>query len=73
MSKLLSHEEAVKKSLKVKWKVSLCDTGESCWCRIVEPVEPIEIDGGSDLYILPAASIHREHAEHIVEIHNESL
>ena len=53
----MTYEEAQKESLKVKWKASPCQQGEECWCRIIEPVEPIMYDGDEEYYIVGSASI----------------
>ena len=37
-----------KNKYKVKWKVSPCFSGEDCWCRIIEPEEPITYTYGFD-------------------------
>ena len=76
-----SYEEAHKYSLTVPWKLSLCNTGESCWCRIILPTENIlyknkvgdtervdEFD-----YIIPDGSIDKETAEYVVDLHNRSV
>ena len=69
----MTYEEAQKESLKVKWKSSPCQQGEECWCRIIEPVEPIMYDGDEEYYIVGSASIPKLEAEHLVELHNNSL
>jgi hypothetical protein len=73
-----SYEEAHKYSLTVPWKLSLCNTGESCWCRIILPTENILYKnkiGDSETvveldYIIPDGSIDRETAEYVVNLHN---
>ena len=73
-----SYDEAHKYSLTVPWKLSLCNTGESCWCRIILPTEKILYKnkvGDSETvveldYIIPDGSIDRETAEYVVNLHN---
>ena len=69
----MTYEEATKLSLTVEWKVSLCNSGESCWCRIIEPKEEIKDSDGNEIYIVGSGSISKTYAEHIVEQHNKSL
>jgi len=74
-------DEAHKYSLTVPWKLDLCNTGESCWCRIILPTEKIlykdkvgDTDRISEFeYIIPDGSIDKETAEYIVELHNRSV
>ena len=58
---------------KVLWKVKPCPTGENCWCRMIEPIEPIKDENGEDLYIAGAGVIKKADAEYIVKLHNENL
>lgn len=69
----MSYEEAIKHSLTVPWKAVVCPTGRSCWCRMIVPEEELLDNKGEEIYIAGAAVIHKEHAEHIVKLHNESL
>lgn len=69
----MNYEEAIDHSFKVRWKTSTCSAGEKCWCRIIEPEEPIMFDGDEELYIAGSGSMPREYAEYIVELHNKSL
>jgi len=76
-----SYDEAHKHSLTVPWKLALCNTGESCWCRIIFPSEKIlykntvgdeeRIDEFE--YIMPDGSIDRETAEYVVNLHNYNI
>ena len=76
-----NYDEAHKHSLTVPWKLDLCNTGESCWCRIILPTEKIlykdkvgDTDRISEFeYIIPDGSIDKETAEYIVELHNRSV
>ena len=68
-----SYEKAKKMALSVEWKVIPCFSGESCWCRMIEPKEPIYYDEGEPIIIVSSAAITKEIAEHIVLIHNTFL
>jgi hypothetical protein len=76
-----NYDEAHKYSLTVPWKLAHCNTGESCWCRIILPTENILYKnqvGDSETvvefdYIIPDGSIDRETAEYVVNLHNYSL
>ncbi len=68
----MNFEEAKKLSLEVEWKTTPCNSGEKCWCRIIEPVVPILYDDEiEEIYIVHSGSISEEYAEHIVKLHNE--
>ena len=72
----MDYKEAQELSLKVRWKTELCHTGEECWCRVITTETPLvyEDRGVKDeIYIAPSGSIMKDHAEHIVELHNLSL
>lgn len=69
----MTYKQAQKESLKVKWKASPCHQGEECWCRIIEPVKPILYDGDEEYYIVGSGTIPKLEAEHLVELHNNSL
>lgn len=47
----MTYKEAQELSLTIKWKTSVCIQGEECWCRIIEPLEPIFHDDEEVLYI----------------------
>jgi hypothetical protein len=76
-----NYDEAHKYSLTVPWKLAHCNTGESCWCRIILPTENILYKnqvGDSETvvefdYIIPDGSIDKETAEYVVELHNRSV
>ena len=70
---LLSYEEAIQHSLTVKWKTTPCQSGESCWCRVIEPEEEIKDEDGNEIYIAGSGCVPKVYAEHIVKLHNESL
>lgn len=69
----MTYTEAKEASLKVRWKISTCVSGEACWCRTILPEEEIIDDDGNEIYIVGDGSISKEHAEHIVKLHNESF
>ena len=75
-----SYDEAHKYSLTIPWKLALCNTGESCWCRIILPAEKILYKNQPDgekvqefEWIIPDGSIDKETAEYFVELHNRSV
>lgn len=75
-----NYEEAHSYSLTVPWKLALCNTGESCWCRIILPTEKIFYTNHSKdektqefEWIIPDGSIDKETAEYVVELHNRSV
>jgi hypothetical protein len=76
-----SYDEAHSYSLTVPWKLTTCNVGESCWCRIILPTEKIlykdkvgDTDRISEFeYIIPDGSIDKETAEYIVNLHNRSV
>lgn len=79
----MTYSEARKEVYKRPWKISTCSSGESCWCRVIELVEPIEykvntkeddevrFDTITD--VVPMGCIDSEVAIHIVRLHNLSL
>ena len=75
MENNMTHEEAYNKALKVKWKVEPCFSGEECWCRLIVPDEPIKYstDDIEEVCIVSSASINKQMAEHIVNIHNQYI
>lgn len=70
---LLSYEEATALCLKTKWKITPCNSGEQCWCRIIVPETEIEDKDGNEIYIAGSGCVPKVYAEHIVKLHNESL
>jgi hypothetical protein len=76
-----NYDEAHKYSLTIPWKIELCNTGESCWCRIILPTENIlyknkvgDIERVDEFdYIIPDGSIDKETAEYVVELHNREV
>lgn len=79
----MNYEEALQYSLTVPWKVDLCNSGESCWCRIVLPTETIKythrlpdvgLEREKELeWIIPDGSVDAATAQYIVDLHNRSV
>ncbi len=69
----MTYKEAQEASLSVEWKTSTCTSGESCWCRIIEPLVPILDEDEEEIYIAGSGCIPTIYAEYIVKLHNESL
>lgn len=70
----MTYQEAQQKALTVKWKSTPCHQGEECWCRIIEPIDPIlHSDAQEEYYIVSSGSIPKLEAEYLVELHNKSL
>lgn len=59
--------------IQLRWKTELCNSGESCWCRLIVTEEKSVWENGSETWVVPDGSITKEEAEHIVEIHNQWL
>lgn len=56
-----------------RWKVTLCNQGEDCWCRLIETEQKVIYRGGTNVFVIPNGSLSKAEAEHIVEIHNAWL
>jgi len=69
----MDYKEAYEKGLTVEWKTSECISGSKCWCRIIEPKEPIIYDDKEEFYIAGSGCVPKEYAELIVKEHNENL
>jgi hypothetical protein len=74
----MNYEEAIQKSLTVKWKVDTCSQGEQCWCRVIKCEEPLmfkekEYLDEDEYYIVGTGDLNKETAEHIVKIHNQTI
>lgn len=72
--------ERDEKSIKHKWEVGLCNSGENCWCRIItvskEEFEHFKeyVDNIDEMpCIVSDGSINEEIANHIVALHNDNL
>lgn len=76
MNECLTFQQARDLSLAVRWKVSLCNTGEDCWCRMIEPESPILFRDGyldEEYCVCVMGAIDKATAEHIVKLHNNYL
>lgn len=73
MENNLTYKEAMALALEKPWKLTPCETGDECWCRMVEPAERIEDKDGNEIYIVGSGRIPKEFAEHFVKLHNDSL
>lgn len=79
----MTYSEAIKELYNRPWKVSTCGERESCWCRIIESVEPIvyqvnKSEEDEDTFeliseVIPMGFISSDFAEHVVKLHNEFL
>ncbi len=69
----MNYQEAIQYSLTVKWKTTLCPSGVSCWCRVIETEEELKDDDGNEIYIAASGCVPTDYAEHIVKLHNASL
>jgi hypothetical protein len=79
----MTYKEAVQELYNRPWKTVTCSQGESCWCRIIETVEPIEYqvnksEEDEDTFeliseVIPMGFINAEFAEHVVMLHNNFL
>lgn len=73
---MLTYEQASEKSFQVPWKLDLCSQGETCWCRIVKPVEPIIYMDGQDqeeYWLVPSGQLDKRLAEYLVKLHNDTF
>ena len=74
----MNYQEAIEKSLTVKWKADTCIQGEQCWCRVIKCEEPIFFKENNDsddeeYYVVGSGQLDKETVEHIVEIHNKTF
>ncbi|MDC0008902.1 hypothetical protein OAE73_00915 [bacterium] len=74
----MKYQEAIEKSLNVKWKVDVCSQGEQCWCRVIKCEEPIffkENDDSDDeeYYVVNSGELNKETVEHFVSLHNKTF
>lgn len=72
----MTFEEAQQKALTVKWKAVPCHVGKKCWCRMIVPKKKIaykDSPGDAELWIIGSAAVSKEHAEHIVRLHNNFI
>ena len=79
----MTRKEATKELYRRPWKAVPCSQGESCWCRIIKTVEPIEyqlsnreddeVRFGTLGEIVPMGAIDKDFAEYVVTLHNNFL
>jgi hypothetical protein len=79
----MTYKQAVQELYNRPWKTVTCSQGESCWCRIIETVEPIEYQVNKseedkvsfDLIseVIPMGVANSKFAEYVVNLHNEFL
>ena len=72
----MTYQEAIEKSLTVKWEIGTCQQGEQCWCRTIKPVEPILFEDGDteeEYYVVRSGELNKETVEHLVKLHNETF
>lgn len=79
----MNYSEARKEVFNKPWKINTCSSGEACWCRIIELVEPIkyQIGSGEDdevrfgkiSEVVPMGAIDADVAIHLVTLHNDFL
>ena len=69
----MNYEEGLQHALTVRWEARECDQGSECWCRAIAPEVDFDDDDGNQIFIAAAGTVHREFAEHIVKLHNDSL
>ena len=74
----MTYEQAQKKSLEQPWRIDTCQAGEKCWCRTIRLTSPIpylDHDGDEAMmeYVVMSGSIDTHVAQHIVNIHNDTL
>ncbi len=70
---ILTYEQAIYKSLTVKWKVDSCFQGNSCWCRIIIPEFDIFYEDDNKLEIVFEGELSEEQAIKLVSIHNDNI
>lgn len=72
----MTYQEAITKSLSVRWEVDTCSQGESCWCRTIKPVDPILYEDGDtqeEYQVVRAGELQRKTVEYLVDIHNKNI
>jgi hypothetical protein len=71
----MTYQEAINKSLTLKWKVGTCSQGKECWCRTITCDPPLmygEVALEEEFYVVGSGQIMKEVVEHIVNIHNKT-
>jgi len=79
----MKYSEARKEVFNRPWKINTCNSGESCWCRTIDLVEPIEYKVNTkeddevrfDIIdnVVPMGAIDADFAIHVVTLHNDFL
>jgi hypothetical protein len=79
----MTYKQAKQELYRRPWKAVTCSQGESCWCRIIKTVEPIEYQVNAseedeikfDLIseIVSMGAIDKDFAEYVVTLHNNFL
>lgn len=79
----MKYSEAKKEIFNRVWRVSTCNSGESCWCRIIELVEPIEYQVNTKeedevrfdtiSQVVPMGVLDADVAMHVTKLHNNFL
>jgi len=69
----MTYYEAIKYANTVKWKVITCSAGKDCWCRMIVPKDKLFDDNNNEIYIVNSGFMCKEHAKHIVKLHNKNL
>ena len=72
----MTYQEAKEKAFTIKWETQTCGQGEECWCRTINPVEPILFKDGeteNEYYIIGSGELNKETAEYFVKLHNQNL
>ena len=75
-NKVMTYQEAKEKAFTVKWEIGTCSQGEECWCRTINPVEPILYKDGdieNEYYIIGSGELNKETAEYLVKLHNQNI
>jgi len=68
-----SFQQARLESFNVEWKLGYCAQGDNCWCRTIQPVEPILYDDNEEYFVVGQATIDKKTAEYIVKLHNNKI
>jgi hypothetical protein len=79
----MKYSEARKEVFNRPWKVSTCNSGESCWCRMIELVEPVEYQVTTKeddevrfhtiSEVVPMGALDADVAMYMVALHNDFL
>jgi hypothetical protein len=79
----MKYSEAKQELYNRPWKTSTCGQGESCWCRIIKTIEPIEYQVNKSeedkirfdkiSEVVPMGAIDADFAEYVVTLHNDYL